>query len=218
MRLEHGEAAEAALSSLSLRFPAREPWRADLSRARLLAERLGRLAESEAILMRWAQSGRGEAAVAAGKEWIRFLMDRDRLDEVESELNRLKRAVRRREDRAELLYLWGSYELRRGAWDRARLRWGEAATDLPYTPFGLESQLAVARIWAERNEPRFAARALDRLFIACRRNSRHYTGSELANLSLALEASGDSLLGTLPASEKAVMELLDRRRLIRNGS
>ncbi len=212
MGLGRWNAAEAALLDLAERFPARDPWRADIQRARLLAERLGRDDEAEEILGRWAESGRGRASVVAGKERIRFLLNRNRYEEIEPELMRLKRAARRREDRAELLFLWGAFESRRGAWDQARLRWGEAAADAPFAPFGMESQLAVAMIWAEREQPRFSARALDRLFRACRRNTRHYPGSELASLSLALETRGDSLLGTLPASEEAVQELHDRRR------
>lgn len=218
MSLGRWDEAEAALLDLADHFPDRDPWRSDIQRARLLAERLGREEEAEEILSRWAESGRGRAAVVAGKERIRFLLNRDRHEEIEPELTRLKRAARRREDRAELLYLWGVFESRRGAWDQARLRWGEAAVDAPFAPFGMESQLAVALIWAEREQPRFSARALDRLFRACRRNTRHYPGSELASLSLALETRGDSLLGTLPASDEAVQELHDRRRPAREGS
>jgi hypothetical protein len=218
MHLNRWDAAERALLDLAEGFPEREPWRADLRRARLLSERLDRHEESEAILTHWAETGRGDAAVAAGKERIRFLLQRDRIDEVDSELMRLKRVARRREDRAELLYLWGIYELARGSWDQARLRWGEAAADAPYTPFGMESQLAIALLWEERDQPRFVARALDRLFRACRRNSRHYAGSALASRSLALETRADSLLGTLPASEEAVQDLLDRRHPTREGS
>lgn len=218
MHLNRWDAAERALLDLAEDFPDREPWRADLRRARLLSERLDRPEESEAILTRWAETDRGQAAVAAGKERVRFLLRQDRMDEVEGELRRLKRTARRRDDRSELLYLWGLYESRRGSWDQARLRWGEAAADGPYTPFGMESQLAIALLWKERDEPRFVARALDRLFRATRRNSRHYSGSALASRSLALETRADSLLGTLPASEEAVQDLLDRRRPTREGS
>ncbi len=218
MHLNRWDAAEGALLDLAEDFPDREPWRADLRRARLLSERLNRHEESEAILTSWAETGRGKAAVAAGKERIRFLLRRGRVVEVENELKRLKRVARRREDRSELLYLWGIYESKRGSWDQARLRWGEAAADGPYTPFGMESQLAIAQLWSERDQPRFVARSLDRLFRSCRRNSRHYAGSALASHSLALETRADSLLGTLPASEETVQDLLDRRHPIREGS
>ncbi len=218
MHLKRWDEVERALLDLAEDFPDRDPWRADLRRARLLSERMGRHDESEAILTRWAETGSGRAAVAAGKERIRFLLGRGRLDEIDDKLKGLKRAARRREDRSELLYLWGAFEMRRDAWDQARLRWGEAAADAPYTPFGMESQFAIAHLWNEREHPRFVARALDRLFRACRRNSRHNPGSALASRSLALETRADSLLGTLPASEEAVQDLLDRRHPTRKGS
>ncbi len=217
MRLGRWAEADAALGTLARDFPAREPWRAELQRARLLAEHLGRTAEAEVLLAGLA-AGVGEAAVAGGTEYLRFLLARGRLAEVPPQLERLRRLVKRREERAELLYLWGAYEMRQGVWDRARQRWGEAAADLPYTPFGMECQLAVARNWAERGESRFAAVALGRLYEACRRNARQAPGSELAGLTLALEARADSLLGTLPASDAAVSGLLARRHPVREGS
>lgn len=212
MHMERWGEADAALGALAERFPDRDPWRAELRRARLLSSRLGRPEEAEAILARWAGADDPDAAVAAGKEWIRYLLLRGRFDEVEDELRSLKRKVRHREDRAELLYLWGEYESRGEAWEEARQRWGEAAAGMPYTPYGMRSQLAVAFIWTERAAPRFAARALERLFRACRRNARLDPGSELAGLSLTLETRADSLLGTLPASEEAVRDLLLRRQ------
>jgi hypothetical protein len=217
MRLGRWTEAEAALGTLARDFPAREPWRAELQRARLLAEHLGRPAEAEVLLAGLA-AGTGEAAVAGGTEYLRFLLARERLAEVPPQLERLRRLAKRREERAELLYLWGAYEMRQGVWDRARQRWGEAAADLPYTPFGMECQLAVARTWAERGESRFAAVALGRLFEACRRNLRQTPSSGLAGLTLALEARADSLLGTLPASDEAVSGLLARRHPVREGS
>jgi tetratricopeptide (TPR) repeat protein len=216
-RLGRWAEAEAALGTLARDYPTRESWRAELQRARLLAEHLGRPAEAEALLVRLA-AGVGEEAVAGGTEYLRFLLARGRLAEVPPQLERLRRLAKRREDRAELLYLWGAYEMRLGVWDRARQRWGEAAAELPYTPFGMECQLAVARTWAERGESRFAAVALDRLFEACRRNTRQAPGSELAGVTLALEARADSLLGTLPASDAAVSGLRARRHPVREGS
>ena len=217
LRLDRWADADAALGALARDYPAREPWRAELRRVRLLAAHLGRPAEAEALLVKLA-AGEGEAAAAGGIEYVRYLLARNRLAEVTPQLERLRRLEMRHEERAELLYLWGLYELRRGTWDGARQRWGEAAAEMAYTPFGMEAQLAVARTWVERGETRFAARALARLFEACRRNIRHTPGSELAGISLALEARADSLLGTLPASDEAVSGLLARRHLVREGS
>ncbi|MBM4117220.1 hypothetical protein FJ251_05660 [bacterium] len=216
-RLGRWEDAEAALAELARGFPTREPGRAELQRARLLIARLERAAEGEAVLVGLA-AGDSEAAVPAGLEYLRVLLRQGRLGELPSRLEHLHRRVRTREDRAELLYLWGHYEARLGTWDAARQRWEVAATELPTTPYGMEAQLAVARVWAERGEPRFAARSLARLFEACRRNTRRLPGSEEAGVSLALEARADSLLGTLPATEEAVRGLLARRPPAREGS
>ncbi len=217
LRLGRWAEAEAALQDLARDFPAREPWRAELQRARLLAAHLDRPAEAEALLLRLA-AGTGEAAVAGGTEYLRFLLARGRLAEVPPQLERLRRQTMKREERAEFLYLWGLYEARQGTWDSARQRWGEAATDMAYTAYGMQAQFAVAMTWAERGETRFTAKALARLFEACRRNTRHTPGSQLAAFSLALEARADSLLGTLPASDEAVRGLLARRHPAREGS
>lgn len=216
-RLGRTEEAEAALAEIAREFPAREPGRAELLRARLLVAQLERASEGEAILARLADGGT-EAAVPAGLEYLRYLLRRGRLTELPPRLEHLRRLVQTREDRAELLYYWGAYEARLGTWDAARQRWGVAAAELATTPYGMEAQFAVARTWAERGEPRFAARALARLFEACRHNTRHLPGSEAAGVSLAIEARADSLLGTLPATEEAVRGLLARRHPAREGS
>ena len=65
MRLGRWTEADAALDALARDFPAREPWRAELQRARLLDAHLGRPAEAEALLARLARGG-GEGAVAGG--------------------------------------------------------------------------------------------------------------------------------------------------------
>ena len=217
-RLGRWKDAEDALTHLAADYPAREPWRAELRRARLLADHLGKPAACEAIIRRWSEGDDHAASVAAGMELVRFLLARDRLAEVAPELALLRARVSGREERAELLYLRGRYEARRGAWDVARQRWGEAAAEMPYTGFGMRSQLAVAQIWADRHEPRFAARALERLYEACRRNARNAPGSELADVSLGLEAKADSLLGTLPATDATVSALRARRHPARDDS
>jgi len=204
------EAAEI-LERLAQRFPERQPWRADMRRARLLREQLGRSAEGDAILARWAQSDDQEAAVAAGLQRIRIFLNSGSYDEALSEIPRVKKAIKNREQMAELCYLWGEYELRHGSWEDAGSRWRDASASQPYARYGLESQLAIARQWADRGEPRFAALALAKLFAACRQNTRHRAGSELARLTLAIESRADSLLGTLPATEPTVRNLLSKR-------
>ncbi len=209
--LEHWERATQNLRKLAERFPDREPWRAELRRATLLSEQLGRSEESEAILLRWATDGVGDAAVEASLQWIRLLLRTERREQALEQIRRIKKMTNRRSDQAELLYLWGVLELGRGSWEEARPRWGQAAASHPYTRYGMESQLAIAHNWSEREEPRFAARSLARLFRACRRNTRHRAGSELSRLSLEIESRADSLLGTLPASEPMVRTLVEKR-------
>jgi tetratricopeptide (TPR) repeat protein len=211
MAVESWEEASEILENLATRFPDQEPWRAELRRARLLSEHLGRSNESETILKRWAEGRDKEATVAAGKQFIRLLLHSGRTSEAEMEIRRIKKLTRNRQDIAELLFLWGWLELEQGSWEEARPRWGQAAATQPYSRYGLESQLNVAQQWALREEPRFAARALSRLFSASRRNTRHSAGSEMARLSLEIESRADSLLGTLPATEPTVRNLLDRR-------
>jgi len=216
-RLGRWEDAETALAVLAREFPAREPGRAELLRARLLVAKPTRAAEGEAMLARLAAGGT-EAAVPAGLEHLRVLLRQGRLAELPSRLEALRRRVETDEERAELLYTWGVYEARQGTWDAARQRWAMAAAELATTPYGMEAQLAVAKTWAERGEARFAALALAKVYEACRRNARQAPGSEEAGFSLGIAARADSLLGTLPASEDAVRRLLARRQPAREGS
>ncbi len=205
--------AESALQRLSESFPDRDPWRADLRRARLLLEDLGRVEEGKALLRELTEAGggRGEAAQNASLVLIRHLLQVEDLTAAEEEIRQLHMQLGRGELRAELLYLWGELEIRRGAWEDADARWQEAASGQPFTAYGMRSRFAIAEKWAERGEPRFAGRSLARLFAASRRNTRHRPGSALAGFGLRLESRGDSLLGTLPASESIVRQLQEQR-------
>ncbi|MBN2170059.1 MAG: hypothetical protein JW819_01905 [Candidatus Krumholzibacteriota bacterium] len=209
-RGERWEEASSLLERLARSFPDREPWRADLARARLLGTQLDRTGEAEAILRRLAGQGRGEAAARGGIELARLLLAAGRDREAAEEMRRLGRELRHKADSAELLYLWGELERRADNAAAAVDRWRRAAA-YARTPYGLEAQYATARYWAERGEARFAARALGRLFIACRHNTRYYSGGEIARLSLQMETRADSLLGTLPATEPRVARLMEQR-------
>jgi len=209
-RGERWEEASSLLQRLARSFPDREPWRSELARARLLGEQLGRGEEAEAVLRRIAGDDDGEAAARGGIALARFLLAAGRDREAEAEMQRQGRALRRKADRAELLYLWGELERRGGDTAAAVDRWRRAAA-YSRTPYGLEAQFATAAYWAGRGESRFAARALGRLFIACRQNTRYYSGGELARLSLQMETRADSLLGTLPATEPRVARLMEQR-------
>jgi tetratricopeptide (TPR) repeat protein len=212
LEYRHWDVADLSLVELVERFPRRAPWRAELRRARLLDRELGRGGDCDLILRRWMESPVQPALVSASNLYIRRLMKLGQLDEALVEIRELKRKLQRPADKAELLYIWGLLELKRGAWDEARPIWGQAAANHPYTPYGMTSQLAVAEEWAGKDETRFSARSLSRLFKATRRNIRHYTGSELARKSMELESRGDSLLGTLPAYNEAVIELMKTRK------
>lgn len=205
------QSAGEVLARLAKEYPDHEPWRAELKRALILAEHLDRADEGEAIMLSWLESQEEDAVMEAGRMHIRLLLADGRLDGAEGEILNLKKRFRRGSDQAELAFLRGELELRRDAWEEARPHFGRAAADHPFTVFGMAAQFRVATEWALRQKPRFAARALKGLFTATRRNTRQRAGSELAGLSMDYESRADSLLGTLPASEEAVLDLLKLR-------
>ncbi|MCP4545724.1 MAG: hypothetical protein GY835_04545 [bacterium] len=212
-----GEAVEG-LQRIADLFPEREPWRAELRRARLLANQLGRLEESRIVLRRWLASDIQPAVVEAARQYIRLLLESGQLEAAEQEILAMKQSFRHPAEKAELLFLRGMFEIRREAWEDARAYFGQAASDHPYTAFGLAAQYKVAEEWADRGEVRFTARALERLFNATRRNTRNIQSGNLVSLSLEYENRADSLLGTLSASDEAIIALRERRAAARIGN